>query len=136
MRVNAAAKRAALQFVIWVNRKGKSAAIRLTKITGKSSRPIHPKHLVNRDGEGDWYLPFLRSGSAILDVGCANGIHTLRAAAKASYIAGIDANYPQLQIAQHLATLQPDAEVVFVQGDVDRHCHLGTNGLTSFSCLM
>lgn len=113
-------KRAVLQFIVWLNRKSKSAAIRLTKITGKSSRPIHPKHLVTLDGEDAWYVPFVPSGSAVLDAGCANGIHTLRAAAKAGYTVGIDANSAQLQIARHLASVQPDTDVLFAQGDVGR----------------
>lgn len=39
--------RARLRAVVWLNAHLEAIAVRLTRITGKSRVPIHPKHLVN-----------------------------------------------------------------------------------------
>jgi len=72
-----------------LNRRGKSVGVRLVKYTGKSPHFIHPKHLVESPWHG-WYLDYLRQRDLVLDVGCANGAHTLRAATRCARIFGCD----------------------------------------------
>ncbi len=81
-----------------LNRRGKSAAVRLVRYTGKSPHFIHPKHLVESESH-DWYVDFLRPTDVVLDVGCANGAHTLKAAARAKRVVGMDYDIAQLQVA-------------------------------------
>ena len=66
--------------------------------TGKSPHFIHPKHLVETPGH-DWYAAHLAPGDVVLDVGCANGAHTLKAAARVKRIIGMDYDLRQLGVA-------------------------------------
>lgn len=82
-----------------VNRRGKAVGVRLVKYTGKSPHFIHPKHLVEAPWH-DWYLEHLRAPDVILDVGCANGAHTLKAARRARRVFGMDHDLAQLAVAR------------------------------------
>ena len=64
-----------------LNRRGGAVAVRLVKYTGKSREAIHPKHLVDAPWH-HWYVDYLQAGDVVLDVGCANGAHTLAAAGR------------------------------------------------------
>lgn len=98
-------QRAVLKGILAVNRLGKSAAVRLTRLTGKSRVRIHPKHLLDgRTGlRQGWYLERLVRGMRVLDVGCGNGVHTLRAARAGARVAGIDYDPGQLRVGRRLA---------------------------------
>jgi len=85
-----------------LNRRGKSLGVRLVKYTGKSPHFIHPKHLVETPGH-DWYLAHLAPGHAVLDVGCANGAHSLKAAARVRRVVGVDYDAGQLDVATQTA---------------------------------
>jgi len=85
-----------------LNRRGKAVGIRLVKYTGKSRHLIHPKHLVDAPWQG-WYVQHLKPGDLVLDVGCANGAHTLRAAPHCKRIFGLDYDPKQLRIARQEA---------------------------------
>ena len=82
-----------------LNRRGKSVGVRLVKYTGKSPHFIHPKHLVESPWH-DWYVEYLRPSDVVLDVGCANGAHTLRAAPHTKRIVGFDYDPAQLRVAR------------------------------------
>ena len=81
-----------------VNRRGKSVGVRLVRLTGKRPYAIHPKHLVDQPWH-DWYLPYLERNDFVLDGGCSNGAHLLRAATACRSIVGFDYDLPQLAIA-------------------------------------
>lgn len=81
-----------------LNRRGKSVGVRLVRATGKSRHRIHPKHLVEAPWH-DWYVEGLSGTNVVLDVGCANGAHTLRAAARVRRIVGMDQDVAQLRVA-------------------------------------
>ena len=81
-----------------INRRGKSVGVRLVRLTGKRPYAIHPKHLVDQPWH-DWYLPYLHHGDFVLDVGCSNGAHLVRAATACRSIVGFDYDLPQLAIA-------------------------------------
>ena len=81
-----------------VNRRGKSFGARLVKLTGKRPYIIHPKHLVDHAWH-DWYLPSLGRDDLVLDVGCSNGAHLVRAARRCRSIVGMDYDVLQLGIA-------------------------------------
>lgn len=85
-----------------INRRGKGLAVRLVKYTGKSPHFIHPKHLVENPWH-DWYVEYLREGDHVLDVGCANGAHTFKAAARVRRVVGVDYDVVQLRIAAERA---------------------------------
>jgi SAM-dependent methyltransferase len=79
-----------------VNRRGKSVGVRLVRLTGKRSYAIHPKHLVDQLWH-DWYVPYLKPDDAVLDVGCSNGAHLVRAAGACRSIVGFDYDLVQLR---------------------------------------
>jgi SAM-dependent methyltransferase len=81
-----------------VNRKGKSVGVRLVRYTGKRPYFVHPKHLIESPGH-DWYVERLTPADLVLDVGCANGAHTLRAARACRRIVGCDRDLAQLRVA-------------------------------------
>jgi len=90
--------RPVLAVVDAVNRRGKAVGVRLVKYTGKSPHFIHPKHLVDAPWH-DWYLEYLDPADVVLDVGCANGAHTLRASRRARRVVGMDYDVAQLRVA-------------------------------------
>ena len=83
----------------WLNRKGKSAAIRLVRLTGKSPHRIHPKHLIAAPWH-DWYLTYLKPTDRVLDLGCGQGAHTLVAAQRVQFIHALDYDPEALVIAR------------------------------------
>jgi SAM-dependent methyltransferase len=94
--------RLAVAAVDLVNRRGKSVGVRLTRYTGKSRHFIHPKHLVDAPWH-HWYVEHLAPSDVVLDVGCANGAHTVKAAARARRVIGMDYDVGQLRIAAESA---------------------------------
>ncbi len=81
-----------------LNRLGPAAGARLTRYTGKSRHVVHPKHLVDIPWH-HWYLDHLTGSDAVLDVGCANGVHTTAAARRARRVVGVERDRTQLAIA-------------------------------------
>ena len=112
-----AVPRWAVRAVDVVNRKGKSAGVRLVRYTGKSPHCIHPKHLVDTPWH-DWYVEHLEPGDVVLDVGCANGAHTLAAAARCRRIYGLDYDPRQLAVARRTAAARGLANVHLFAWDV------------------
>jgi SAM-dependent methyltransferase len=102
-----------------INRKGKSVGVRLTRYTGKSRDFIHPKHLVATPWH-DWYVEHLRPSDAVVDVGCANGAHTLVAARHCRRIVGFDHDVRHLAIARRTARERGLAHAHFFAWDVTR----------------
>jgi SAM-dependent methyltransferase len=113
-------KQACLRSIIWLNGKSKSAAVRLTQLTGKSQVPIHPKHLVTIKENLPWYLDYIEPGMKILDVGCGQGVHSLRAAHQSAQVIGVDYNWHNLGIGQALGAEEPTIQVTFIMGNVER----------------
>jgi len=97
-RVSARWPRPLVAAVDVVNRRGKAVGVRLVKYTGKNCHLIHPKHLVDVPWH-DWYVDHLDPTDVVLDVGCANGAHTLKAAARAQRVFGMDYDVTQLRVA-------------------------------------
>ncbi len=92
-----------LRAIQYLNIKLKSASMRLTKWTGKSSVYIHPKHLAGLDTSHHWYTEYLEPDDLVLDVGCGSGSHALRAAEQCRLVVEFDYDERQLAIGQQLA---------------------------------
>ncbi len=95
-----------LRAIQYLNVKLKSASMRLTRWTGKSSVYIHPKHLTRLDARHHWYTEYLEPDDIVLDVGCGSGAHALRAAGRCRLIVGFDYDERQLATGQRLAAEQ------------------------------
>ncbi len=121
---------------IWLIKKSKALSalsMRLTKLTGKSKYPIHPKHLINI--EKPWYLPSIKKKDQVLDLGCHNGQHTLKTAGKCKKIVGLDKNKNQLKIAQDSAKDLKVLNAVFNQHDLEKKLPLKQNTFDKVLCL-
>lgn len=103
----------------WLDAKAKSASLRMVKWTGKSDEFIHPKHLVD-DPSHHWYTAALDSQDTILDVGCGNGIHTLRAAPHCAQAFGFDMDVRQLGIGSRKVTRGAQANACFLVGSAQQ----------------
>ena len=122
------------QFVVlldWLNRKGKSAAIRLVHLTGKSPYRIHPKHLVDVPGHA-WYVEHLRPDDVVLDLGCGNGMHTARAASIAVTVIGMDYYSEYLDVARAVFSTP---HLAFLEANVTRRLPFPDAHFTAVLCL-
>ncbi len=95
-------ERAYLQLIQYLNAKLKSASMRLTKWTGKSSVYIHPKHLVGLDARHHWFMAYLKPEDVVLDVGCGSAAHALQASGQCRLVVGFDYDERQLAIGRRL----------------------------------
>jgi SAM-dependent methyltransferase len=89
-----------LSGVVFANNKAKRLAIRLTRWTGKSPEYVHPKHLLGDSQDNYWYLAYLAPDASVLDVGCGNGMHSIKAARRCRHVVGVDGNLTSLAVAR------------------------------------
>lgn len=119
MRRGSSIERARLRAIVWLSRRAKSLAMRLTYWTGKDRTPIHPKHLVS-EGEDDlWYLRRLSPRERVLDVGSGNGIACLRVAPHVAYVVGLEGDPRNLGAARVLRAERGLANVALVRVDLE-----------------
>jgi ubiquinone/menaquinone biosynthesis C-methylase UbiE len=127
--------RGALSGVVRASAKAKRLAIRLTKWTGKSRDYVHPKHLLNDTQEHYWYLEYVRPDTAVLDVGCGNGMHTLKTARRCGQVAGVDADLDALGIGRRTARAEAAMNVRFVGSNVEEGLPLASARFDTVLCL-
>lgn len=99
---------------------GSAVSVRLTKLTGKSKEPIHPKHFLTQN---PWFSKYLRKDDVVLDLGCGNGQNTIKAARKVKKVIGIEYNSEMIKIAK--STKQKN--VVFRQADLEKKVEFKEN---------
>ena len=107
-----------LRAIVWVEYRLKALAIRLVWWTGKSTQPIHPKHLICNPLH-DWYMEHIRPGDRVLDVGCGIGMPAIKVTAQASRVVGFDHNLRNLHKARHLQEQRGAANVSFLAADAE-----------------
>lgn len=76
---------------------GSALAVRLTKLTGKSKVPIHPKHFLTLI---PWFTKYIEKSDIVLDLGCGNGQNSIKASRYAKEVIGVDIDESLLAIAQ------------------------------------
>lgn len=91
-----------------------AAAVRLTKLTGKSKVPIHPKHFLT---ETPWFTKYIQESDRLLDLGCGNGQNTQKAAKFAKKVIGVDFDENLLALARKSAKSQ---NIVFKKIDLEK----------------
>ena len=121
---------------VMANNKAKRLAIRLTKWTGKSREYVHPKHLLGEDDDEQyWYLRHLDADDHVLDVGCGNGMHTLKTAGRCRCVAGIDRSAESLGVGRRTAIARRADNVGLVRGDVESGLPFGAGRFDKVMCL-
>lgn len=93
-------------------------ACRLTKLTGKSRYPVHPKHLINI--ENPWFYSGLKKTDQVVDLGCGNGLQSLKMAEKVEKVVAIDNNFDQLRIGKNQALEKRIKNVSFIKADLEK----------------
>jgi len=106
---------------------------RLTKLTGKSRYPLHPKHLAVL--EKPWYINEIKSTDFVLDLGCGNGQHTLRVALKCKKIIGVDYDAGNLEIACKIAQERQIKNVQFRKLNLEKKLPFKKNLFNKVLCL-
>lgn len=89
---------------------GSAIAVRLTKLTGKSKVPIHPKHLLT---EKPWFTKYLKSADIVLDLGCGNGQNSIKAAKITKKVVGSELSDKLLNLAKKSAELKKVKNIKF-----------------------
>jgi 2-polyprenyl-3-methyl-5-hydroxy-6-metoxy-1,4-benzoquinol methylase len=118
--MNMSLERFYLRWVVWFNRKAKSAAVRLTRLTGKSNVPMHPKHLVAGGENQVWYMQYIEPGMRVLDVGSSIGVHSRRVAKEASFVVGMEYLWRDVQMAHALNEVEGVTNVAFLMDNVEQ----------------
>ena len=126
---------AVLSSVVFANNKAKLLAIRLTRWTGKSREYVHPKHLLGDSEENYWYLGYVAPDAEVLDVGCGNGMHSLKAARRCRHVVGVDASGESLGVAVRESRARAIAQATFVRGDVEEGLPVRTGCFGVVLCL-
>lgn len=80
-----------------------AVAVRLTKLTGKSKVPTHPKHFLTKT---PWFTEYISKSDRVLDLGCGNGQNTKKAAKIAKKVVGVDFDENSLSLARLGAKLK------------------------------
>ncbi len=102
-----------------LDKLGASGSIRLTRITGKSPLPIHPKHLLSQD---PYFQELLRQEDILLDVGCGNGMNTLKSARSVAFAVGFDIDLDEIRKGKTISKMQRTENVDFVLSDAETCC--------------
>ena len=113
------AKKIAVAFIKQLD-LGSAIAVRLTKITGKSKIPIHPKHLLT---ETPWFTRYLGKKDVVLDLGCGNGQNSVKAARFAKKVTGVDINDKSLEIAKKSALHLKIKNILFQKLNLEKELH-------------
>lgn len=96
---------------------GSALAVRLTKITGKSKVPLHPKHLLTSK---PWFTKYLSAKDLVLDLGCGNGQNTLKAAKIAKRVTGVEIDQRLLTWANFAKVQKKVKNVQFEEGNLEK----------------
>ena len=107
-------------------------SIRLTKITGKSKYPIHPKHLIKKT---PWYLKYLSAKDIVLDMGCGLGQHSINISPKVKKVVAFDISSKIIEIASRRASDEKIKNIRFEAVNAEKSFPYIDNFFSSVLCL-
>ncbi len=96
---------------------GSAISVRLIKLTGKSTAPIHPKHFLTTK---PWFVEYIKEKDVVLDLGCGNGQNSLKIAKVAKKVIGIEINPKSLEIAIKTSKHLRIRNIKFILGDLEK----------------
>jgi ubiquinone/menaquinone biosynthesis C-methylase UbiE len=92
-------------------------AMRLTKFTGKSNVPLHPKHLTKSKV---WFARHLKKNDLVLDLGSGNGQTSIKIANSVKKVIGFEINDSLVKRAQEEARIKNLINAEFLVGDANQ----------------
>src|SRR3989338_2416812 len=107
---------------------GSALAVRLTKITGKSRVPIHPKHLLTQK---PWFITYLKKSDVVLDLGCGNGQNAIKASRIVNRVVSCDIDKELLNIAEEEAKLKKINNIKFEIVNLEERLKYRNNSFSS-----
>lgn len=105
---------------------GSAIAVRLTKLTGKSSVPMHPKHFLKKR---PWFVKDINKNDVILDLGSGNGQNSIKAAKKAKKVIGLEFNEELINLAKISARQSKIKNVKFTKSDLEYTLQIKSNSI-------
>lgn len=106
-------------------------SVRLTKLTGKSQIPLHPKHLIKSDV---WFNRFLSKNDLVLDLGCNSGQISFKIAKKVTKVIGFEIDERLIKTAQASLKKNNIKNVEFLQGDANERLPFKNNCFDKVIC--
>lgn len=106
-------------------------SMRLTKITGKSNYPIHPKHLIP---SGIWFGRYLNKKDVVLDLGSNSGQLSLKIASRVKQVIGLDIDRGLIEIAKREAQKNKIKNVRFLSFDANNKLPFKNNFFDKVIC--
>ena len=70
--------------------------------------------------ENYWYLAYITPDAFVLDVGCGNGMHSIKAAQRCRYVVGVDGNLESLGVASRSSRALPFPRTSFFAADLEQ----------------
>lgn len=128
-------RRLLLSGITRANAKAKRLAIHLVRWTGKSREYVHPKHLLDQTADQYWYLSYLGPRDRLLDVGCGNAMHTLKAAQRCAAAAGVDRSEESLGVGLRSLRTRGASNVCLVRSDVEQGLPFRSTSFDKVLCL-
>ncbi len=92
-------------------------AVRMTKFTGKSKTPIHPKHFLD---ERPWFTSNLKKSDTVLDLGAGNAQSALKAANYVKKIIAVDYDNALLKLGKKSATEKNVKNIFFKKANLEK----------------
>lgn len=89
---------------------GSAIAVRLTKLTGKSETPLHPKHFLTSK---PWYTKYLSKNDTVLDLGCGMGQSAIKSAKLVKRVIAVDIDKNLIELAKKSTHLLSIKSVTF-----------------------
>ena len=102
-------------------------AVRLTKITGKSKYPIHPKHLLEQN---PWFTKYLEKKDTLIDLGAGNGQNTIKAAKLVKKVIAVEVDDRLFKIARLSAKSHKKINIAFRKLDLEEKLPYKNNSFT------
>lgn len=96
---------------------GSAIAVRLTKLTGKSKVPIHPKHFLT---QSPWFTKYLKAKDVVLDLGSGNGQNAIKAAKIAKRVVACEIDQNLIAQARTFARLKKTRNIKWQMADLEQ----------------
>lgn len=101
-----------------------AVAVRMTKITGKSKTPIHPKHFLD---EKPWFIKNLKKKDIVMDIGSGNAQATLKASKYVKKIIAVDYDKTLLKLGEKAAVEKNVKNVIFIRANLENKLTFKSN---------